>query len=211
MTAEHIARFVLPAEWGVALSATLLGRIAFPLFAAMVAWHLVYNTRDPIRYASRMLVIACVAQLPYLLLFDAVQLNVVFTLAVGVVIACFSPLLWRLFAALVLLVVALVWFDSFEYGLPGVLLVPSLVAALRYSGRYWWLDFLPLAVAWTLNPSWLFSLVAVLPVLLVVLLRDGLVRLPSIPRMPRGLWLSWYPLHLVVIIVLANLPPIAFT
>lgn len=95
--------------------------------------------------------------------------------------------------------------------MPGVLLVPSLVAALRYSGRYWWLDFLPLAVAWTLNPSWLFSLVAVLPVLLVVLLRDGLVRLPSIPRMPRGLWLSWYPLHLVVIIVLANLPPIAFT
>lgn len=197
MTFEHLARFAFP-SWGLDLVATLLGRAALPLFAGMVAWHLVYNTRDPIRYAKRLLVIALVAQFPYMLAVGADTANIVVSLAAGIVIASASWRVWDALAAVVLLVIALVWSASFEYGLAGVLLVPSIVIALRCPGAF----LLPLVCAWFLNSFWLYSLVAVSAVALVFLVNRGALRFPfNVPTMPRRLWLSWYPLHFTLIFI----------
>ena len=86
MTLDHLVRYVFPATWELGWAGSSLGRIAFPLFAAMVAWHGLFNTRNPLRYARRILIIGLAAQLPYMLMpraSDAFLLNVCFTLALG--------------------------------------------------------------------------------------------------------------------------------
>ncbi len=86
MTIDHLTRYVLPGHLDLAWAGSSLGRIAFPLFAAMVAWHGLFNTRNPQRYARRILIIGLVAQLPYMMMpraSDAFILNVCFTLALG--------------------------------------------------------------------------------------------------------------------------------
>lgn len=202
MTFEHAVRFALPESGALLPWSILVGRIAMPLFAGMVAWHLVYNTRDPIRYALRLLVIAALAQWPYMAVVGVSHLNVVFTLAAGVVIASASPKVFLGLSSLLVLALAVNFPASFEYGFSGVLLVPAFVLALRC--RYTVACVPLLLVSWCLNESWLFSVVAVLVVFVILLINDGLFsRLSAIYRMPRRLWLFWYPLHLVLIATIA--------
>lgn len=86
MTLDHISRYLLPDHWHADWLSASLGRIAFPLFSAMVAWHGLHNTRSPLRYAWRILIIGLIAQLPYLTMpRDGFQLNICFTLAAGLV------------------------------------------------------------------------------------------------------------------------------
>ena len=69
MTLDHVARYLLvPAGHDQALWVMdTAGRIAFPLFAAMVAWHALYDTSRHWRYTRRLLIIGLVAQLPFML------------------------------------------------------------------------------------------------------------------------------------------------
>ncbi|WP_168011990.1 TraX family protein [Halomonas salinarum] len=84
MTVDHITRYLLPDGWDAGWASSSIGRIAFPLFSAMVAWHGLFNTRNPLRYAKRILIIGLVAQLPYMTMpRDGFQLNICFTLAAG--------------------------------------------------------------------------------------------------------------------------------
>lgn len=84
MTVDHVTRYLLPDSWDAGWASSSIGRIAFPLFSAMVAWHGLFNTRNPLRYAKRILIIGLVAQLPYMTMpRDGFQLNICFTLAAG--------------------------------------------------------------------------------------------------------------------------------
>lgn len=203
MTAEHIARFVLPEEWGIAPWATLLGRIALPLFAGMVAWHAVYNTRNPLRYARRLLIIGLVAQLPYMLALDLLRLNICFTLAAGLGLSLLVESAYKsrqnaLLAALALLLAILIA-PYVEYGLPGLLLIPAYVLAFRCPDRLF--SSAPLLLfAYLINDIWLFSAVSLLVSTLLLAINAGLLRqIGHVTPMPRRLWLAWYPLHLSLI------------
>ncbi|MGM0784621.1 MAG: TraX family protein [Pseudomonadota bacterium] len=209
MTVEHIARYLLPEAHPVTPWTMLVGRIAFPLFAAMVAWHAVHNTRDPMAYALRLLTIAVIAQLPYSLVLDTGTLNVVFTLSAGLIAAsCLQRPNTRNTALLVgLIVLGTLAGPRFEFGYPGLLLVPALVLAVTP----WPSPFQPVAaipallVGATLNHLLFFNLVSLATILALLLLLDRLSRyaLPSLPPMPRALWLSWYPLHFALIACLS--------
>ena len=204
MTAEHVARFALPEEWGLAPWATLLGRIALPLFAGMVAWHAVYNTRNPIRYARRLLLIGLIAQLPYMLALDVLRLNICFTLALGLLlITLLERDGWALF--LVTSLTALTLTPWLEYGMAGLLLVPAYVIAFRAPDR--WFSPLPLLlVAYLINDLWLFSVVSVAVAVVLVVLNAGWLRhTRHVAPMPRRLWLAWYPLHWAAITIATRL------
>ena len=97
MTLDHVARYLLvPAGHDQALWVMdTAGRIAFPLFAAMVAWHALYDTSRHWRYTRRLLIIGLVAQLPFMLLTGGLVLNVCFTLALGLMLACTTRALMR--------------------------------------------------------------------------------------------------------------------
>lgn len=222
MSLDHLIRYVLPAGWQLGWASASLGRIAFPLFAAMVAWHGLFNTRNPLRYARRILVIGLIAQLPYMMMpraSDAVILNVCFTLALGLAwSAGMHSLLERhragaldpfwLVLAIAASLTAWQWLGEWvEYGHEGLLLIPLFMLAMHHLHRAG--DALPqrvAAVAWAtpallvtglLNSSDLAKSFAVATALVMLGLAAGAHRLtPAVPvAMPRWLWLTWYPGH----------------
>lgn len=205
MTLEHTARFVLPESWGVTPYAILIGRTAFPIFAAMVAWHAVHNTRDPLGYALRMLVIAFVAQLPFQLVTGSDKLNVIFTMALGLLISL--PLLNRhtvyLYIAVLLTIFSIPIAPVLEYNLYGLLLVPAFALAFQPAPAHWQpILAIPAAlVGFQLNHHLVtnvVSLATVLGLLILAVRFSGHVT-AQLKAMPRSLWLSWYPLHFLLI------------
>jgi len=212
MTIEHVTKFVWPESpavpWAIAL-----GRIAFPLFAGMVAWHLLHNTRRPLRYGLRLLGVGAMAQLPYVLVV-APKLNVCFTLGLGLLaIVALQQVQERYLQAaigIVLTILAVSISPHVEYGLLGLLLVPAFVLAFRYSHRT--IAAIPLLLlAALINGPPLYMLISTATAMTLILLANGSLR-PRfpVPAIPRSLRLSWYPLHLLVIaiIVMAITPEI---
>ncbi|PXY00147.1 TraX family protein [Halomonas sp. LBP4] len=226
MTIDHLTRYVLPVSWELDWAGSSIGRIAFPLFAAMVAWHGLFNTRNPLRYARRILVIGLVAQWPYMMMpraSDAFLLNVCFTLAAGLAWGAWLRGLlarhhrgdlevpWLVLAIVVSLAVWQLLGGWVEYGHRGLLLIPLLMLALHrlhqagdaLTERLAAVAFtVPvLIVAGLMNSSDMAKSFTVATCLAVLWLAAGAHRLtPEVPNaMPRRLWLTWYPGHFALI------------
>ncbi|MFG6177595.1 TraX family protein [Halomonas sp. THAF12] len=226
MTLDHLARYAMPDAWHMGWIDSSLGRIAFPLFAAMVAWHGLFNTRDPLRYARRVLVIGLIAQVPYALMpreADGLILNICFTLSLGLIGGAWLQGLpgrlandtttTRRVAAEGLGALA-VWAlagQVVEYGHLGLLMIPFYMLAMRSlhsagSGLHERLTSIAAALpvlvtAGLMNSSGMAKAVTVATCLAALLLAAGAHRLsPRVPvQMPRRLWLAWYPAHFAAI------------
>lgn len=226
MTVDHLTRYVLPVSWELDWAGSSIGRIAFPLFAAMVAWHGLFNTRNPLRYARRILVIGMVAQLPYMLMpreSDAFILNVCFTLASGLAIGALVRLGWQQYqrqnlpfgwvlvgaaAGVTLWYLLGFWV---EYGHNGLLLIPLMMFAMQalsetnsdFYNRLWagLAAFPALWIAGQMNSSDMAKSFTVGTCIVVLVLAAGAAkRIPALQwTMPRRLWLTWYPGHFALI------------
>ncbi|GHA93675.1 TraX family protein [Modicisalibacter luteus] len=228
MTVDHVTRYLLPDHWDIGWASSSIGRIAFPLFAAMVAWHALFNTRNPLRYARRILVIGLVAQLPYLAMpRDHFQLNICFTLALGMFWGSWLYDLTRQSAAgtlrspyitaLLIALSGLAWLTIgpwVEYGHQGLLMIPFYMLAFQaltqpaetLTSRLWAASSaLPLLLnAGLLNSSDMAKSFTVATCLAMLLLAAGAAnRIPQVGyAMPRRVWLAWYPAHFAVIALL---------
>lgn len=83
MLIDHTAHVFFPA----AIYMRCIGRLAFPIFAFMVAMGYFY-TKDIKKYMLRMFIFAIIAQIPYVYMvgsFDPIPFNVIFTLLFGLV------------------------------------------------------------------------------------------------------------------------------
>lgn len=208
MSLEHVTKFLWPASaftpWAI-----LVGRIAFPLFAGMVAWHLVHNTRHPLRYARRLLTIGLVAQLPYAFVVAPDRLNVCFTLGLGLfAVALVDRLTDTPSRLAVVIVLGCGWLlggGYMEYAHLGLLLVPAYALAFRHPNHL--AAVVPvLLIAAFINAPPLAPLVSLLTATaLIVISRQPSMPLCPIIRLPRRLWLAWYPLHLALIALLLPL------
>lgn len=226
MTVDHLSRYAAPDSWDLSWASSSLGRIALPLFAAMVAWHGLFNTRNPLRYARRILVIGLVAQLPYMLMprsSDALILNICFTLSLGLTGGAWLQGLPARLAGGVLgkprlaaeTAVALgAWLVAgrwVEYSHLGLLMIPLYMLAMHHlhlAGpdlaerlRATAMALPVLLVAGMMNSSDMAKSFTVATCLMVLLLAAGAHRLtPAVPfHMPRWLWLGWYPGHFAAI------------
>ncbi|WP_404471269.1 conjugal transfer protein TraX [Vreelandella venusta] len=226
MTVDHLTRYVLPSAWQLDWAGSSIGRIAFPLFAAMVAWHGLFNTRNPLRYAWRILIIGIAAQVPYMLMpraSDAFILNVCFTLASGLALGalvrqgwqhCQQQTLglgWLMFGAGVSVTVW--YFLGFwvEYGHNGLLLIPLFMFAMQalsdtrdaLVSRLWagLAAFPVLWIAGQMNASDMAKSFTVATCVIVLMLAAGAAQRvpPVVLAMPRRLWLAWYPGHFALI------------
>ena len=196
MSVDHTVKVFFGAPpWGVAV-----GRLAFPLFALLLAYNLTHRRVAPRRYLAPLLLAGCAAQPAYSALFPWSHLNIMFTLLLGV---AFLPAARRLQnasnvpASLSLVAVALVTLvpASFvDYGFAGALLVPTFQSVLERFDPFSLslLAFVLLQV----NHFTPYALVG----LLAPLLACGVARC-HVPTLPRHRWvfLLYYPLHLAAL------------
>lgn len=138
MVLDHIGIFFFPEVLGL----RLVGRLAFPLFAWGVASGAKY-TSDVGKYLKRLLVFGVISQVPYYLVFkeagfQEIQLNIFFTLAMGLLGIVWSRKYdrWWQQGLVVGLIAGLAQWLGMEYGGYGVLVI---VVFYYWYGRLWWL------------------------------------------------------------------------
>lgn len=229
MTADHLSRYILPEAAGLGWIESTLGRVAFPLFAAMVAWHGLFNTRNPARYARRVLIIGLAAQIPFMLMpreTDAFVLNVCFTLAGGLFWAAWLKDSAARYhdgslsaaGAMALAAASLpVWYllgQWVEYGHAGLMIIPLAMLAMHQLSQradaagerlLAGLAAMPvLVIAAQMNHTDLAKAVTVATCGVTLILAAGAAQYVPRPAliMPRRLWLAWYPAHFLVIAAL---------
>lgn len=234
MSVDHLSRFLQPGNLDYYWLAATLGRLAFPLFAAMLAWHLLFNSQQPGRYALRILLIALLAQ-PFYVLMIGLPLtypafNVCFTLVAGLLAGWLlktalnssttqTPLWLNAQWLLVLVAAGLgAWLVApwVDYGMTGILLVPALLlffyASHLQQARHTGLLISSLLLCgWLgigLNTSGLPTLSSLLALGFILLMAGQSSKLQGfsniLPRLPRWLWLSFYPGHLLLIVMLSH-------
>lgn len=201
MIIDHIGYVWFPniPDWRI------IGRIAFPIYAFGVASGMSY-TRDPQKYMIRLLFLAIISQLPYTLLFKNESINV---------IAAFTIIVFALYRveAADKLLTKLLWFMGAgifldilgtDYGSYALLLV----AIYRYS-RGFQAIFLHALINFFAfyafhTPLQLWSIIPTLALAWVP--SDQQVISPKY-QVPKWLWRSFYPAHLLFLWLVLNFLP----
>ncbi len=194
MLADHIGFLFFPDQlwWRIA------GRLAFPLFAFLIAEGF-ERTSNVARYGKRLILFAAISQLPYSLVLAAVNtpqtLNIFFTLSAGLLaLALLKQLPYKRSVPLVLGIIVLAQSLNFDYGAYGILtiLASHLFIHRRTVGVVVLLS-LPLFSALYL------ALAGAIPIQFFALFTVPLIALYRGARgmhLPRALFYWFYPVHL---------------
>lgn len=199
MVIDHAALALLEPDASLPLRA--IGRLAWPLFAYLMAYNVARRGVNPRRYLLPLLIACAVSVVPYWLAFGLWRVNILGTLflaaAAITLLRADSPVHGaprHLAFALVLAASPFV-----EYGPPGVLLAPTLWWVMRTTSPLPLLLVAPLVALqnfpWVVWPAGLAALP--LPALAARLRA-------SVPRSGRLPWL-FYPTHLLAIALIAHL------
>lgn len=198
MLIDHIGLIFFPDNvvWRI------IGRIALPIYAYCIVQGFLH-TRSVDRYMGRLILLAAISQVPYMLSFSTLNINVIATLAVclGVLIGASRYPRWTIgfVAAGAFMLEAL----PFSYGYYAL----ALVLIYRYlDRRYWLAAHLVLNVfALVLDSGWWVQSFSLIPTAFLAY-RDTLFaefRLGFAP--PRWVWRSFYPAHLAALAAIAAL------
>lgn len=123
MFLDHLGRLFSPAIYPL----IYIGRLAFPIFAFQASLGFSY-TKNIKKYITRLLIFALIAQIPFSLYFNTSDLNVLFTLLLGILgIWAYEKLAAKDLHVLGFLTVALFGFlaelFSTDYGCYGVFII----------------------------------------------------------------------------------------
>lgn len=191
MVLDHIGMFFEGYEW-----TRQPGRLVYPIFAFLAAYNYLYNTKNKERYLIRLMLWALVAQPIYSVFVFYSELNILFTILLGLFAVHIVNTQKGLSVLWCLLVVPLAYFTS--YGVMGVLLVLAFYLALK-DRRFLALPLVCLAL---LNaPKFIFFTMLSIPLILMMMRLKGVsVRVSGI------CFYAFYPAHLAVFgfILLAN-------
>ncbi len=202
MVVDHVGAVLM--QPGDALPLRAAGRVAWPLFAFLLAYNVARRGVPPRRYLVPLLAWCLVSALPHYLAFDRFVVNILGTLFLGAATLTLLRnrqwLVERAPAAMLLgFIVVLIGSTHVEYGPVGVALVVAWWWALTSRTLLSW-GVVVLLVAlqnydWVVWPAALVSLAV--PVVAA--------RLPvGLPRSGRVPWL-FYPLHLALLAALDHL------
>ena len=184
-----------------------LGRLAFPLFAFLIAFNIARRDVAVKRYVWPLLIFGVTSQPIFAWAFDRTYFNIFFTLLLGVLYLSVMQRLRKRMphvpsAALHVVAVILFALPSayVSYPLFGAFLIPLLVAFLR-APSFIAVALLSFYLMLTnmLTPMSIYALLIV-PAILIV------SRIPfELPRSSKWLFYSFYPLHLVALRLLQNI------
>lgn len=201
MVLDHINHLWLDK---VSFSLMALGRISYPLFAIVLAYHLVFHTQRHWKYAFRLLLLGIVSQIPYMWAFDLqYDLNILFTLSLGIALVKIWEWVWlpdtenvieKAFRAILITLLILIVSLFVDYGPMGVILILTLFAWFKTETPIWFL--LSVIVLWGINyfvPIGLFALIS-LPLAYSISHLNT-----SMSRSSKWIYYSIYPAHIVLI------------
>lgn len=183
MVADHVGFFLEQYAW-----LRYAGRVVYPLFAFLVAYNYLYNTRNKERYLKRLFFWALISQPIYMLVMGD-NLNILFTILFGA-LAVYVAENQKPYAILLCVLLVPIAFVT-SYGVAGVMLVPSFYFLLKN------IKFAPL-LAFTLAflnaPKYLLFTVLSIP-LIALATRFNWV----IGRTSGVFFYAFYPAHLAVL------------
>lgn len=196
MLVDHIGFLFFPHE----LLWRAIGRLAFPLFAFLIAEGF-EKTHNVSRYGKRLILFAALSQLPYSLVLAATgtpqTLNIFFTLSAGLLaLALLARFPYKKSVPLVLFIVVLAQYLRIDYGAYGILtiLASHLFIHRKTTGGIA-LIFLP--IFYTLY----LTLVGVTPIQFLALFSVPFIALYRGERgrnLPRAFLYWFYPAHLFI-------------
>ncbi len=200
MAIDHYGKIVDPALYSVTHA---IGRIAFPLFATIIATRIASQPELASTYVKRLLPWAIISQPVFVFVGrDWYDGNILLTLLLGVLA---TMLLRGQFAirhplalAGLLALSPIAWFCDFS--IVGVSIIPItvLLASWRQPAAYWACGPLGLAANFSLAwpPIRLIDLTAILASAVVLVSIRAKVRLP---RLPVHVFYGFYPAHLIAL------------
>lgn len=197
MAVDHYGKIVDP---GVYLKTHLIGRVSFPLFAAIVGLRLADRPELGPRYLRRLIPWAVISQPIYVVAGrDWTDGNIMVTLALGVGLVVAWR--WRSVPVRLLITIAIAtlsWFT--EFGPVGVAMIPAVAGLARSHLLAATCAIGPLGVMANLRSTSPF----VQPVDMAALLATGVVfaslALPrNLPRLPGTMFYAFYPTHLLAL------------
>lgn len=175
-----------------------LSRVAFPLFAFLIAYNLVIRKVKPTRYIYPLLIFALFTQPIYMWSLNRFAGNIMFTLCFGVLYVGLHELLSKRLSSLLshVLLIPIFFIPALQmdYGPVGVFFIPVLVWFLKRPS----LAFLFVVVVYLLavNSFAPYALWA----LLVIPLLYGVTRYPmGLTRSNPWLFYTYYPAHLLLL------------
>lgn len=140
MVADHSAYFLLEPDTPIYNILRCFGRIAFPVFAFLIAEGFAY-TRNRNRYFFSLLIFALISEIPWYLLNGADGThNVMFTLFIGVAtLAVFDRLCEHgpLCCFTILIMCTLAWWTGVDYDWRGVLMIVLFYMLRRQTIEPW--------------------------------------------------------------------------
>jgi hypothetical protein len=176
-----------------------LGRLTFPIFCLVMAYHYVHH---PVRLGSwlkRLLLFAVITQPIYVWTMQDWGGNVFFTLLLGLLAIAVWDRRRRygVYAWAILAIIAAVA-SVVDYHQSGVLAVPLLVLWWRQGGD--WLLFLVIVNFLAAN---FFLPLAAMTMLVWAIVALLAWRAPILPRLPKYFYYGFYPAHFVVLKLIA--------
>ena len=196
MLSDHINQILL--EWQFPPLSNF-GRLAFPLFAFLIAYNIVRRGVAPQRYLLPLLGVGLLSQPIYLWAFSRSELNILFTLLLGVLYILLVRWLRergvpRYAAHLLALLLCAVPSSYVSYKFFGPFLIPLFAAFLRSPSPIA-APFLGIYLMLTnrLAPISVYTLL-IIPALLAVHYVPF-----ALPRSSKWIFYGFYPLHLLVL------------
>lgn len=177
----------------------IIGRFALPFYVyAMVIGY--FRTRDVNRYLTRVGILAVISQIPYQLAFDTLEINVIATLFVCLLILrLLDWLKEKPIAGIAITAAAIAMLEAFPFDYGAYALLLMLI--FRYaSPRYFVLLHLILNIASVFYKGWVLQLFSLMATIWIVYLPDLMRSMDKI-KIPRFIWRSFYPAHLIIIAV----------
>ena len=193
MVADHANKYALDRAYPVMEH---LGRLAFPLFALVVAANLRWNTADPQRYFMRLAVWGMASQAVYTWATGRTDLNILLTLGIGVQLVLAVEALRRDSSGVTMswLMVVVAATLSCDYPLTGPLLVVLFHGWFARPGTC--TALLAILCVAALNASLRFAPAALASLIVAVAVAWWR---PPLPRLTRHWFYAFYPTHLAVI------------
>lgn len=208
MFIDHFSKLIIQYTYSPLLFE--LGRISFPLFAFLLVYNYLFNTSSKIKYLKRLFVFALISQPFFSFAFQTYTLNIFFVLFFGLLCIYFieksNECKNKLYFLYIFLI--LITFSFFvDYKPFGILLIISLYFVFEYKKYLYWFIFLILIllsnhyIILHINFGFIGLILAIIlfNIILYFVIYKNKV---EVPRFNKWFFYSFYPLHLVFILII---------